>query len=191
MSRATLSRKRKKLSLDFIEEGNLEEQRDEVINSDVSSDEETDTEAIVEDQDCEKLANLRNIIKTVTDCDLKYEYDSYLKQLPSSLPVSEKKRLAKIVGDLLSIDEVTQRLSKASTAIGANFQNSVIGEFPVLDAVSAYLGYSWRILAPPTNVCPELNCRGRLSIQKRGDVKTQVKLHTRLGTRIATKYIYR
>ena len=59
-------------------------------------------------------------------------------------------------------------------------------ETPLLDALSTMLGKNLKVIAPPTKFC--LQCHGALSAHR---APTQVRLHTRLGTQLASKYILR
>lgn len=60
-------------------------------------------------------------------------------------------------------------------------------ETPLLDALSALLGFSLSIIAPPTKSC--LRCHSNLTASQ--NPATQVQLHTRLGTKVVSKYIFR
>lgn len=114
------------------------------------------SENIVKGDDKEAL--FKDILRCSSDADVKYEFDSFLRSIPKSLPMSEKGRLVNLISEKLNIKEVCARLSCSEP----DFRNTHFGQFPVLDAMSAALGFSWRILAPPTRSC--LHCKGPLEV---------------------------
>ena len=166
MSGRTLRRRKKSLKLDL--DGDFENALSEPAEESLDK--------------SQKEAYFQNILGGASDADIKYEYDTFLRALPKSLPLSEKERLVNLVSDVLKIKEVKARLvSREADYTGGSFWNTQLGVYPLLDAMSAVLGFGWRILAPPTLMC--LHYRGPLEVDVKSKdgqeiCKTQVKLHT-------------
>ena len=170
MSASTLKRRKRKLQVD------------PEVEVDV-------TEEVPKDA---KEALFKRVLNASSDDDVMMEYNSFLRGIPITLPLPEKDNLVQLIGEHLKIKEVSKRVFEENHE--AVFHNRKLGEFPILDSLSALLGFSWRIIAPPTQWC--LHCKGPLEIvksqpHKSTQVPTQVKLHNRHGSTIASKYIFR
>jgi hypothetical protein len=79
----------------------------ETVIEDAPREPEVDSEDIGEG---DREGYFQDILRAASDADIKYEYDSFLKALPKSLPLPEKERLVKLVSEKLKIGEVTKRL---------------------------------------------------------------------------------
>lgn len=119
-----------------------------------------------------------------TDDDIDWQYMCFMKQLPTTLPEGTRLNWIRKVRRLLKIAEVKKRIRKMPRL--KEFTSTSLDQTPVLDAMSAYIGMSWRILAAPTSSC--LLCKRPLTLHHK---QNQVKLHARIGSLISTKYILR
>ena len=107
----------------------------------------------------------------------------FLRTLPPYLPSSIRDDLVKQVKAHLLI-EGDDRLLFNQPACSASCREWY--ETPLLDALSTLLGKNLKVIAPPTKFC--LQCHSALSAHR---APIQVRLHTRLGTQLASKYILR
>ena len=131
-----------------------------------------------------KYENFEDIYKSVTDEDIVWEYSTFLKTLPTTVSSRARNKLINEVKSILKMDEVTKRL-EGKTDEEKTFSETTL-ETSVLDAVSALLGTSLKIIAPPTSSC--VYCKKKLTEHNEPN---HVQLHTRTGTKIALKYILR
>ena len=127
-----------------------------------------------------------NACNTATDDDIMWEYNTFIKTLPTSLPNDVKKNLIDKVYYHMQIFDVNNRICASDKTVKSKQFSDESLRTPILDALSAKLGQSLTIIAPPSSTC--LYCKKLLT--KHND-PTQVQLHTRLGTVIATKHTLR
>ena len=132
----------------------------------------------------EKFNLFKAAMEKATDDDIDWEFLCFMKQLPTTLPGDTRMKWINKVRKHLKITAVKKRIRKNPR--NKEFTTTILDQTPVLDAMSAMIGMSWRILAPPTSTC--LLCKRALTIN---NDPTQVKLHTRIGSLISTKYILR
>jgi hypothetical protein len=137
-----------------------------------------------DDSQKEKFEVFKSALEKATDDDIDWQFMCFMKQLPTTLPEEIRLKWLRKVRLLLKITEVKKRIRK--TPRRKVFTSTSLDETPVLDAMSAYIGMSWRILTPPTSTC--LLCQRPLTIRNK---QTQVKLHTKIGSLISSKYILR
>ena len=144
---------------------------------------EGDGEARDEGEEAMKRKIFEQAKKRSSPEDRIWELLFFMRTLPPYLPSSIKDSLIKQVKTHLMIegDEKMLYKSPATTPSSREWY-----ETPLLDALSTMLGFNLKVIAPPTNVC--LNCHSALSAHRD---PTQVRLHTRLGTHLASKYILR
>lgn len=145
---------------------------------------ETKKENKKDDNKTEKFKAFKEALQKATDDDIDWEFLCFMKQLPTTLPEETRMKWIKTVRKHLKIMLVKKRIRK--TPRRKEFTTTILDQTPVLDAMSALIGMSWRILAPPTSSC--LLCKRSLTIHHD---PTQVKLHTRIGSLISSKYILR
>ena len=132
----------------------------------------------------EKFKVFKSALEKATDDDIDWQFMCFMKQLPPTLPEQTRLKWIRKVRMLLKITEVKKRIRKTPRC--KIFTSTSLDETPVLDAMSAYIGMSWRILTPPTSSC--LLCKRPLTIRNK---QTQVKLHAKIGSLICSKYILR
>ena len=123
-------------------------------------------------------------LRRATTADRVWELIFFIRSLPPCLPSLIKENLIKQVKDELQIGDEGNMLLNMT-----DFTPSSRDWFetPLLDALSTKLGFSLSIIAPPTKCC--LTCHSPLSASQHAP--TQVQLHTRLGTKVVSKYILR
>ena len=131
----------------------------------------------------EKEKQFQEALKSATPGDRVWELLWFLRSLPPTLPnairddlVNQVKTHLMIAGDETLLYDLP----------ACQFRSRNDHETPLLDALSTKLGFSLRIISPPVKFCNK--CNSLLSSHRK---PTQVRLHTRVGTKLATKYILR
>ena len=121
----------------------------------------------------------KRIYKLTTKAQIYFEYLKFLKEMPQY----ENKEISNVINDVkenLQIDEIEKSIS----FVDLDFSCSDINNTPVLDALSAKLGYSLRFIAPPVKCC--LLCTKPL-VHKYPGRKSLVALFTLTGPKISSK----
>ena len=137
------------------------------------------------DLNCGK-ENVMKVYESATDDNIIWEYSTFLKTIPNTIPLQAQGKIMADVNRHLNIYDVKERVRKRKEHnLSIKYCNKTTST-PILEALSAMLGYSLIIIAPPTSNC--LYCKKSLT---ENNEPTQVQLHTRLGTNIATKYSLR
>lgn len=132
-----------------------------------------------------KEEQFEKTLRNATDADLIWEFDTFLKRMPTNIPNKMEPSLS-TVKKHLDIDAVMTRAQSIKTPLEKKKFSNKTMETPVLDSLAIKLGKSLRYIAPPINHC--LYCKRALNL---ANDPTQVQLHTRLGTYIATRYSLR
>ena len=117
-------------------------------------------------------------IKCVTKDEIISKYFLFLRNFPV-LPDFEKKKLINLVKKEWGIDEIL----KCSLSPEENLTHLKNGN-DLLDRLSAKIGQSLRIIAPPVKNC--LLCKEILSVNNK---PTQIAVHKMTGPQIHSKYI--
>lgn len=126
-------------------------------------------------------AYFQRIYKQETEAQVYFEYLKFLKEFPA-FETHDLKEIVDKVKHHLKIDYIESKIS----FLDLNFKSDDINNTPVLDALSAKLGFSLNILAPPTKTC--LLCYRPLTNKYPGR-KTLTALFTLCGPKLASKLI--
>ena len=124
----------------------------------------------------EKVANSDPLVSSE---EILSEYFLFLRNLPI-LPDLEKQRLIDLVKNEWGIDEIIK--SSLKPEILVHLKNGS----DLSDRLSAKLGQSLRVIAPPVKIC--LLCNEKLSVS---NYPTQIVVHTLTGPKIYSKYVLR
>lgn len=121
------------------------------------------------------------ILDQETDAQVYFEYMKFIKEIPH-FETRDLKLIKEEVKLNLRIDDIEKRIS----FLDLDFKCPDTNQTPILDALSAKLGYSLNILAPPTRVC--LLCDRPLNNKYPGR-KTLTALFTLCGPKLASKLV--
>ena len=125
----------------------------------------------------------QRIYEGETKAEIYFEYLTFFLKLPN-FDNNDIKTIVDQVKNNLNITELEEQLSFQDLS----FQSQDIQHTPVLDALSAKLGYSLNVVAPPTKSC--LLC-SRTLINRHTDRKpTLVALFSLTGPNIASKLVW-
>ena len=109
------------------------------------------------------------------------EYLDFIRSIPGDLIETEKKRILKVFEDKLQIADIMKNIAKLDFKSLVNVKSSKL-----VDVLSINLGYSLKILCPPTKYC--ILCKKGLSIHHK---PTQMIVHKISGPELYSKYLYR
>ena len=110
------------------------------------------------------------MLENASQADIYLEYLLFLKSVPDLASVDLDKIKDKVKSEL-RIDMIEDQISMMEL----KFSSTAAGHYPIMDALGAKLGFSLRILTPPTNHC--LLCDGRLVNRHPERRPTQVSSH--------------